>query len=1147
MQEGMLQGPRARLATLTTEVNSLEERAKDYLPPEVLPPSATFIPHTDPRPLLASPTTPSTPDTTVQGGPWSPFLRSNASVFDPRVGFQQTSSNGQPSQGSRLPGFLRNINTANGTSGGIRVDNISPMSGTLDTSGIRPETLIPGPLARYSTRDQREAQFPVWEHLAGCSLPVDRCTTCTTGYPSLVKVMFSDHDKMEAVLCLGSDAQSFVDAMDKALDKLPPWLQKKCLDVLREVCGRKTLLPNSIRLPICYNRSDNPLYRGRHSDVWTIEHQGRYVAVKELRIYSTSDSEKMISRFCGAVMTWKALRHPNVLPLLWVTMDNPRLATASEWMVNGNINEFIETNCNANRFDLLKDAAKGLIYIHSQELMHGDLRGVNILVDQSCRALLAGFEFLTITSGTANSAGTNAGATRWMSPELLYPEHFGFTDSQPTKQSDCYAFGMVILEVLSGGVPFGHLKDILVAGRVIEGERPTRPEGGWFVDDLWKFLEQCWTSKPGDRPTAETALGCLEQVSSTLQHLPSSTEVGVETDVGQIVPQSGIQSPVSSQSSILGASDQAEVPEDEEFPRFVNLEAGSPLGVSTAKWTRKSPADEEKNVEGKVRALLNKLTVEKFDPISDKIIAWANRSEAEKDGRTLTLVIKLVFERATDEAAWSEMYARLCKKMMEAISPNIRDENTRNAEGKPIAGGPLFRKYLLNRCQEDFERGWASDDPTVRKNARKSEAELCSDEYYDAQKAKRRGLGLMQFIGELYKVQMLTEGVIHDCIDYLLGDDEDPDPEEEEVESLSRLLTTAGKLLDKPKARTRMDSYFARMKGLSEGGLATFRIKSMLQDLIELRGREWAPRIQVAAPTTIAQIHEEEKAAPNRASTTSRGRPLRGGSRNKGSAGEQRADAGPVAGRYPPRPLPKPGAHSNSSWIKKPDPVVMGPSSIRTNKDAAEQCSTFPGDSSSEIFVMLGRDVEAMLKTGAKPSRPSGGTMGVNPGVGGTTGPQRKKLQLLPRSIPLETGNKANCSFPGPSKQEREADDIKGFFEVRDVSETEEYFRKLLPEHHHRLVENLVTKAIVSKEDYGRLAAAAFARAAEKKLCSNSALEKGFSRVAESLDYIANDAPKAFENMATMMKGAGLDKGREQRIRIAQKSANSVKLLGLLM
>ena len=95
-------------------------------------------------------------------------------------------------------------------------------------------------------------------------------------------------------------------------------------------------------------------------------------------------------------------------------------------------------------------------------------------------------------------------------------------------------------------------------------------------------------------------------------------------------------------------------------------------------------------VERKVKGLLNKLTMEKFASISDQIIAWANKSEKEKDGRTLIQVIRLVFEKATDEATWSEMYARLCRKMMEQISTNVQDDGIRNTEGKPITGGQLF-------------------------------------------------------------------------------------------------------------------------------------------------------------------------------------------------------------------------------------------------------------------------------------------------------------------------------------------------------------------------------------------------------------------------------------------------------------------------
>ena len=165
------------------------------------------------------------------------------------------------------------------------------------------------------------------------------------------------------------------------------------------------------------------------------------------------------------------------------------------------------------------------------------------------------------------------------------------------------------------------------------------------------------------------------------------------------------------------------------------------------------------------------------------------------------------------------MYARLCRNMMEQISPNVRDDGIKNAEGKPIAGGQLFRKYLLNRCQEDFERGWVAKEATAAAAATKAsedqaakaaaegnengESALYSDEYYAAQKAKRQGLGLIKFIGELFKLQMLTERIMHECVKKLLGNVENP--EEEEIESLCKLLATVGQILDTPKARAHME------------------------------------------------------------------------------------------------------------------------------------------------------------------------------------------------------------------------------------------------------------------------------------------------------------------------------------------------------
>jgi translation initiation factor 4G len=177
--------------------------------------------------------------------------------------------------------------------------------------------------------------------------------------------------------------------------------------------------------------------------------------------------------------------------------------------------------------------------------------------------------------------------------------------------------------------------------------------------------------------------------------------------------------------------------------------------------------------------------------------------------------------------------------MMEQISPEVQDDGIKNTEGKPIAGGQLFRKYLLNRCQEDFEHGWFAKEATAAKasdnhatkaaNDKKGteEAELYSEEYYAAQKTKRLGLGLTMFLGELFKRQMITEWIIHECVRKLLCNVEHP--EEEELESLCQLLQMVGQLLDTRKARAQMNVYFMCMKELSDGLNVSFRVQFMLQ------------------------------------------------------------------------------------------------------------------------------------------------------------------------------------------------------------------------------------------------------------------------------------------------------------------------------
>jgi serine/threonine protein kinase len=162
----------------------------------------------------------------------------------------------------------------------------------------------------------------------------------------------------------------------------------------------------------------------------------------------------------------------------------------------------------------------------------------NILIDQDWHVRLADFGLLTIisdhTNFTTSSSAFTGGTIRWMSPELLHPEYFGLDHGHPTEESDCYALGMVVYELLTGQPPFASLKDYIVMRMVTDGERPGRPEGpmgAWFTDDLWEMLGLCWAAHAQDRPSVETVRDCLKQVSSVWKPLsPLANEVVEENE-----------------------------------------------------------------------------------------------------------------------------------------------------------------------------------------------------------------------------------------------------------------------------------------------------------------------------------------------------------------------------------------------------------------------------------------------------------------------------------------------------------------------------------------------------------------------------------------------------------------------------------------
>lgn len=295
----------------------------------------------------------------------------------------------------------------------------------------------------------------------------------------------------------------------------------------------------------------------------------------------------------------------------------------------------------------------------------------------------------------------------------------------------------------------------------------------------------------------------------------------------------------------------------------------APLKRTANAWTPKLRSKIPDTVNGllteeaiirKSKSLLNKMTAENFDVISDQLLEISNQSENETTGLALRIVVNQTFEKATDEAHWSAVYAKFCLKLVEKVSPEVQQEGLLTKAGEPMRGFQLVRHYLLNKCQNEFEKGWKVKLPT-NEDGTVVEVEMMSDEYYKIVAAKRRGLGLVRFIGELYILKLLTSKIINACFFRLLNDPEDETPSEEEIESACKLMTTVGPTFEEELKKKHGDlkQIMERFSTISKDKSLSSRFRFMIFDVIDMYKSGWTKAKKNDGPKSIAEIHEEER------------------------------------------------------------------------------------------------------------------------------------------------------------------------------------------------------------------------------------------------------------------------------------------------
>ncbi|KAK1218793.1 Rho guanine nucleotide exchange factor [Marasmius sp. AFHP31] len=364
----------------------------------------------------------------------------------------------------------------------------------------------------------------------------------------LQSVLNDAHKYRKIIDGKGDDAQKCLDLLQVLAEQpeITNELQASIVKMMLHLLKRSGQLN-----PICLTaknvkrRSAFPVGSGGFGYVYKGVIGEQMVCLKLPRIFHTTEDpevDKLLKAFMREATVWRQLKHPNLLPFigayyLQVDEASSHLCLISPWMDCGDLNGYLknarEQNTDVDRLLLAYDVAAGLSYLHKKKIVHGDLKGANVLINADGRALIGDFGLSRVvethTPGLFNSTTGGKGTVRWLSPELLKSSD---PPCQTSRRSDIYAYAGVCYEIFTGNYPFYKLRDEAVYDAVVNcGECPHRPEeAGELSDPMWEIMRSCWQHNQHLRPSVEavvTQIGELQNpktgVAVRLSALDSSS------------------------------------------------------------------------------------------------------------------------------------------------------------------------------------------------------------------------------------------------------------------------------------------------------------------------------------------------------------------------------------------------------------------------------------------------------------------------------------------------------------------------------------------------------------------------------------------------------------------------------------------------
>ncbi|CAL0306821.1 unnamed protein product [Lupinus luteus] len=232
--------------------------------------------------------------------------------------------------------------------------------------------------------------------------------------------------------------------------------------------------------------------------------------------------------FIQEVAVWHKLDHPNVTKFIGATMgsaelqiqtDNGLIGMPSnvccvvvEYLPGGTLKNFLIKNRKRKLafkvvIQLALDLARGLSYLHSQKIVHRDVKTENMLLDKSRAVKIADFGVARVEASNPNDMTGETGTLGYMAPEVLNGNPYN-------RKCDVYSFGICLWETYCCDMPYPDLSFAEVSSAVVrQNLRPEIPR--CCPSSLANVMKKCWDASPDKRPEMDEVVSMLEAIDTS--------------------------------------------------------------------------------------------------------------------------------------------------------------------------------------------------------------------------------------------------------------------------------------------------------------------------------------------------------------------------------------------------------------------------------------------------------------------------------------------------------------------------------------------------------------------------------------------------------------------------------------------------------